>query len=714
MLSKKTPFILYGGDYNPDQWDEKTVDEDMRLFKQAGVNLLVLPVFSWAKLEPEEGRYEFGWLDKILNKIWESHIYVFLATPTTAQPAWLSKKYDDVLPVDIAGRKRTHGMRVFFCVNSKNYRLRAKKLAEAMADHYKDFEGLAGWHVSNEYGTYCYCENCQKKFRSWLKERYKTIENLNDRWHTSFWGRTVYDFDEIMVPSELNDDYRFSPAIQLDYMRFVTDSTVGCYLNEAKVLKAVTPELPVFTNISGYIKKLNQFEMVPHMDCAGWDNYPAPTDEPAFVALKHDIMRGAKDGASYLVTEQSPNQQNWQPYNKLKRPGQLRLLAYQGMAHGADSSLYFQMRQSIAGQEKFHGAMIAHCGENTRIFKEMCTLGQELKKLGKSFVGGRIQARAAIVFDWDNWWALELTSGPTQDMDYLKQVYKYYKAFHSKNIPVDMVKTTTELSAYDVVVLPLMYMIKPGFDEKIRQFVKDGKTVVATYMSGRADENDRCVFGAYPGPLKDVFGLWVEETDALYPEESVEITMDGWHAYPQEENSSDGMYRGRFLCDIFHTTTARVLGRYGSAYDGEREISCFYSGSPAITCNTYGTGHAYYIGTEMDACFMERFVDEICRQHGVGAPFAVDGQVELTVRESEEGKFLFIINHGSTKGRVYLDKMCSNNCGEGGAQSECSIVFRDLLRDRDATGTFEIGAGDVAVLQLAGGDMAVKLEGMPV
>lgn len=699
MLSKKTPFILYGGDYNPDQWDEKTIDEDMKLFKKAGVNLLVLPVFSWAKLEPEEGRYEFEWLDKILNKIWENHIYVFLATPTTAQPAWLSKKYADVLPVDIAGRKRTHGMRVFFCVNSEHYRLRARALAEAMAERYRDFPGLAGWHVSNEYGTYCYCENCQNKFRGWLKNRYGTIENLNDRWHTSFWGRTVYDFDEIMVPSELNDDYRFSPAVQLDYMRFVTDSTIGCYLNEATVLKAATPDLPVFSNISGYIKKLNQFEMVPHMDCAGWDNYPAPTDEPAFIAMKHDIMRGAKDGASYFVTEQSPNQQNWQPYNKLKRPGELRRLAYQGMAHGADSSLYFQMRQSIAGQEKFHGALIAHCGENTRIFREMCGLGQELKKLGRAFVGGRTKARAAIVFDWDNWWALELTSGPTQDMDYLKQVYKYYKAFHSKNIPVDMVKTTRELSAYDVVVLPLMYMVKPGFDEKIRTLVESGKTVLATYMSGRADENDRCIFGAYPGPLGDVFGLWVEETDALYPQESVEVTMDGSNIHYPE-----GAYRGRFLCDILHTTTARVLGRYGRAYDGTQEIRCFYSGSPAVTCNDFGKGRAYYVGTEMDALFMERLVDAMCRELGIYAPFKTDGALEVTCRENEDGQFWFVINHGSEKGCIYLGKAL--DCKETADYGHSGAVYRDLLRDRNVVGAYEIEAGDVAVLKV--------MEGMPV
>ena len=680
MWNGKRP-ILFGGDYNPDQWDDATIDEDMKLFEQAGINLLVLPVFAWAKLEPEEGKYDFEWLDNILNKIWEHGIHVFLATPTSAQPSWLSKKYSDVLPVDIAGRRRTHGMRVFFCVNSINYRRRARAIAKALAERYRDFPGLAGWHVANEYGTYCYCENCRKKFITWLKARYGSIEELNSRWHTSFWGRQVYDFDDVTLPTELNDDYRFCPAVQLDYMRFVTDSTIECYLNEAQVLKAATPHLPVFTNISGFIKKLNQFEMTPHMDFVGWDNYPAPGDDAAFPAFKHEIMRAARDGAPFLVAEQSPNQQNWQPYNKIKRPGEIRRIAYQGLAHGADSSLFFQMRQSVAGQEKFHGAFIAHSGFQTRIFREGCALGQEFKKLGSSFTGGRIRARAAIVFDWENWWALELTSGPTQDMDYLKQVFRYYKAFYTENIPVDIIKTTTELDNYDLVVMPLLYMMKPGFDEKIREFVKKGGTAAATYMSGRADENDRCVFGAYPGPLKDVFGVWVEETDALYPEETIEIIMTG-----KEGDCSERQHTGKFLCDLFHAQTAEVLAVYGKSFAGEKEQECFYTGMPALTVNKYGEGHAYYLGCEPDESFMRQWILKLCEETGVKRLFAFEGKLELTCRENENGQYVFVINHGNSKGRVWL-----NEEGE-------SPAYYSLLQDKEVKGVFTISPGEVSVL----------------
>lgn len=665
---RKLKQVLFGGDYNPDQWDEATIQKDMEFFKKAGINTLTLPVFTWAKIEPEEGRYEFEWLDKILDIIAENGFSVFLATPTSAQPAWLSKKYPEVLPVDIAGRKRTHGMRVFYCVNSEKYRERAAAVAKAMADRYKDCPALIGWHVANEYGTYCYCENCQKKFRQWLKTRYGTLENLNEKWHTSFWGRTLTEFDEVMLPTELNDDYRFNPAVELDYMRFVTDSTIECYENEAKVLKQATPDLPVFTNISGYIKKLNQFAMVPRMDYAGWDNYPWPTDERSFPALKHDIMRACKDGQSYLVMEQSPNQQNWQPYNKLKKPGEIKKLAWQGLAHGSDSSLYFQMRQSVAGQEKFHGAVISHNGrDDTRIFQEISELGAQLQKTGSRFLGGVTKSEVGIIFDWDNWWALELCSGPTQDMDYLAQVHHYYKPFYNQNIPVDILKTTADFSRYKVIVAPLLYMMKEGVAERLESFVKNGGILVATYMTGYADENDRCIFGAYPGRLKETLGIWVEETDALFPKERnrVKSVAGG--------GQGNWSCESRFLCDLIHTETAEPLAVY------EKD---FYKGKPAVTVNVYGQGKAYYLATQLTDDILLDFVYRICKEQDIKPVIASCGEVEIAFRENELGRTGFVINHGNAPAIIDFG----------------NTAYENLLDGKSYTGKVELQPADVLVL----------------
>ncbi|MEG0215751.1 MAG: beta-galactosidase, partial [Hungatella sp.] len=627
--------------------------------------LVTLPIFSWAKLEPTEGEYDFAWLDQLLAGLWENRIYVCLATPTSAQPAWLSARYEDVLPVDIAGRKRTHGMRVFFCVNSGNYRKRAAAIAEQMAKRYAGYPGLVAWHVCNEYGTYCYCETCQQKFRLWLKARYGTIQELNERWNTAFWGRIVSDFDEIMLPTQRNDDDRFNPGIQLDYLRFMTDSTLECYQNEALILKQYTPEIPVFTNISGFIKKLNQFQMAEQMDLAGWDNYPGPRDEISFPALKHDIMRGLKNGASYMVTEQSPNQQNWQPYNKLKRPGEVRTLAYQGLAHGADTSLFFQMRQSIGGQEKFHGALISHEGTaNSRIYREMSALGAEFAKLGNCFLGGRTDALVGILFDWENWWALELASGPTKDMNYLTQVHHYYKPFYEKNIPVDILRFTSELCRYKIIVAPLLYMLKDEIAEKLEEFVRQGGTLLATYQSGVVDSNDRCIFGAAPGTLKNLLGLWVEETDALYPDEKNQMRMtEGYLPKPS--------YFCSFLCDVIHLTGASARAVYGSD---------FYAGTPCLTEHVFGSGIACYLGTQPEDDFLSDYIDLLCQKADVKPLLYTDPGIEVTRRTTPEGSFTFVMNHRETEGLVNLgaetyDNLLTNEtlCGS------CNLAGRGVM-----------------------------------
>lgn len=669
----KQEMIYYGGDYNPDQWDEKTIREDMRLFKRAGVNLLTLPVFSWAKLEPREGCYEFGWLDRIIGTLWENGIRLCLATPTAAQPAWLSANYPEVLPVDIAGRKRTHGMRVFFCVNSLKYRERAGALAEEMARRYGGHPALALWHIANEYGTYCYCETCEARFRLWLRRRYGDIEELNRRWNTSFWGRTVYSFEEVRLPTERNDDYRFNPAVQLDYLRFVTDSTVECFLNEYRRIRAYSPEVPVTSNISGLIKKLDQFKMLQFMDAAGWDNYPHPLDEPGFIALKHDLIRGLKGGRSWLLMEQSPNQQNWQPYNKLKKPGEVRLLSYQALARGADSVLFFQMRQSAAGQEKFHGALISHAGhEDTRVFRECARLGAELRKLGGRFTGGRSPAKAALLFDWDNWWALENCSGPSKDLDYLKTLARYHRPLYNRNIPCDVLPFSADLGGYSLILAPFLYMIRGDLAARLERFVREGGILLSTCMSGVADENDRCVFGAYPGPLREIFGLWVEETDALFPGEENSLELGGGGpAEPLGAGFSRDRYACGLLCDVIRPEGAEVLAAYGGD---------FYAGSPAVTVNRRGKGLGVYLGTLPEDAFLEELAGFLCGRAGLEPPLPAPGGVELTRRIAGGRETLFVINHKHREAELDLGAEAFEDLlGGGRVSGRVTVPPRDVL-----------------------------------
>lgn len=642
MISKKTPFILYGGDYNPDQWPEEVWKEDMRLFHEAGVNLVTLPVFSWAKLQPSEDTFDFSWLDRIMDLLAENNIYACLATSTAAQPAWMSLKYPDILPVDVDGRRRTPGKRVNFCPNSPSYRRFSAEMARRMAERYKNHPALLIWHVANEYGTYCYCENCAKEFRRWTKARYGTLEEVNRRWNLSFWGHTIYDWDEITVPSELNDDNKWYQEIGLDYTRFMTDSSLGCYRNEYEVLKAVTPEVPVTTNISGFIKKLDQFRFAECLDVVGWDNYPSPRDDASTVALKHDLMRGLKRGEPYLLVEQSPNQQNWQPYNKLKKPGEVRMLSWQAVAHGADSVLYFQMRQSRGGVEKFHGALISHDGsDRTRVFRECAALGRELAATKDKLPGARTRAKVAIVFDWDNWWAVELSTGPSRDLAYFQQVNKYYKAFYERNIAVDLVRPDEELSGYRLVVLPLLYLQKDGFAARIERYTAAGGTVLSSFFSGIVDENDNVILGGFPGNLRRLFGIWAEETDALLPDESNAIAAEAGSGLPQ--HSACGL-----LCDLVHAEGAEVLARY------EKD---FYAGLPCLTRNRFEKGSAYYMATDPEPAFLQALVDRICAECGIRGILDTPSGVEAARRFKDGKAFTFLLNHGVQNAEVQLDKI---------------------------------------------------------
>jgi len=666
VINPKLPAILYGGDYNPDQWPEEIWREDMRLFRLAGINVVVVPVFSWAKLQPAEDRYDFEWLDRVLDLLAENGIYACIATSTAAQPAWMSVKYPEILPVDVHGRKRTHGKRVNFCPNSKVYREFAARFARKLAERYKDHPALLYWRVANEYGTYCYCDTCAQEFRKWVQKRYGTIEEVNRRWNLSFWGHTIHSWDEIMVPSELNDDNKWYQPVALDYLRFMTDSTIECFVNEYQAIKEVTPDLMVSTNISGYIKKLDQFKFAEYVDIVSWDNYPQPQHRMSLVAFKHDLMRGLKGGRPYILAEQTPSSQNWQPYNLLKRPGVMRLLSYQALARGADTVMFFQMRQSKAGVEKLHGAVISHAGhERTRVFGECAQLGAELKNIGASFLDSRVTAKVAVMFDWDNWWAVELSSGPSRDLQYLDQVEKYYHALWKLNVPVDIVRPDSDLSKYDLVLAPLLYMTKPGTAENIENYVREGGTFVTTFFSGMVDENDHIILGGYPGELKDVLGIWVEEIDGLLPEMKNGMVMKG----PLGE--LNGTYECGLICDLLHLRGAEALAVYAAD---------FYAGRPCLTRNQFGKGTAYYVASDPEQPFIDGFVKYLCDLKGIKAPLEVPPGVEVTQREKESRRFTFVLNHNETAVEIDLgEKACFDLVTQTEKRGRVRLAGRDVL-----------------------------------
>ena len=643
-FSNKVNKIVYGGDYNPEQWPEEIWADDMRLLKEANIDIVTLNVFSWAALQPSEETYDFSKLDKIMEMVRDNGLQVCLATSTGAHPAWMAKKYPDILRTEFNGLKRKFGGRHNSCPNSPTYEKYSVRLAQKIAERYRDYNNIVAWHISNEFGGECYCENCEKAFRVWLKKKYQTIENVNRAWNTAFWGHTFYDWDEIVLPNLLSEHFEQDRSqfqgITVDYKRFNSESILECYKREYDALKAITPDIPITTNLMGFYKPLDYKMWAKYMDVVSWDNYPSNEDSPAQIAMSHDLMRGINGGEPFLLMEQTPSVTNWLPYNALKRPGVMRLWSYQAVAHGSDSVMFFQMRRTVGACEKLHGAVIDHVGTNeTRVFREVKALGAELKELGEQTLGAVTDAKAAIYFDWDNWWAIECSAGPNCDLKYKDEIYNYYQALYKLNIPVDIVGPEDDLGKYQLLIAPILYMTKTGYDEKIRTFVKNGGTFVTTFFSGIADEHDLIVTGGYPGKLRDIMGIWVEESDALPSGAENHFTYRG-KAYP-----------AKLLCDLSHLEGAEAL----SVYEED-----FYAQMPAITKNQFGDGRAYYVATRSSEEFYQTLMADICEECGVESLLAPQENLEVTMRRNENGRFLFLLNHAD---REQETVMTEAGCG---------------------------------------------------
>lgn len=637
--------IPFGGDYNPEQWPREVWAEDMRLFRLAGVSCVTLNVFSWAALEPEEGKYSFDRLDDIMDMAEENGLSVILATSTGAHPAWMAKKYPEILRTEFNGMRRKFGGRHNSCPNSPVFRERSRALAGELARRYGRRKSVIAWHVGNEYGGECCCENCERAFRRWLQVKYGTLEALNRAWNTSFWGHTFYDWEEIVVPNLLSEHFAeertMFQGISLDYRRFMSDSILECFLDEREAIRTVSPYIPVTTNLMGFYKPLDYQKWARYMDFVSWDNYPGNDTPPARIAMNHDLMRGIKGGQPFYLMEQTPSVTNWLPYNALKRPGVMGLLSWQAVAHGGDSVLFFQMRRSIGACEKYHGALIDHAGhEHTRVFREMQALGAQLAALSDAALGARTAAKAAIVVDWDNWWALEYSAGPSCELKYLDEVERYYQPFFELNIPVDIVSVEDELEGYKIVVAPVLYMVKRAadgrlsFDEKLRRWVRSGGTLVTTFFSGIVEDHDLVVTGGYPGYLRDILGIWVEETDALPGGQKNSFTWRGKG------------YEAGLLCDILHPETARGLAFY------EHD---FYAGFPALTRNSFGEGRAYYVATRGDRDFYRDFVEQIAAEAGVAGVWKPVEGVEVAERRKAGERFLFFLNHDAESVRLTME-----------------------------------------------------------
>lgn len=628
--------ILYGADYYPEQWPDSVMDDDLRLMREMHVNTVTLGVFSWDKMQSDEGVYHLSWLERVMNRLHENGIGVCLATPTSGPPFWMTNRHPEMLRTTIEGVRMMPGARANFCPNHPKYKEFSSGIVEALAKRLGGHPALKLWHINNEYEFTCYCPECTKAFRQWLREKYDTIDALNISWCTNFWSHTYQDFELIDPPSYLNEikphmlagrDIACFQGMDLDYNRFMSRSVERLIESEATILRSYS-KVPVTNNFAGLHKTFDLRKLAEPLDVISWDNYPT-IKTPAWVsAFTHDLMRSIKH-KPYLTLEQTPNHILWRDYLPSKRPQEVSRLAWQGVAHGSNAVMFFQWRQSRGGAEMLHGAMVPHSGQiDTRMGRELTKLGADLEKLHGEIEGIVNAAQVGIVFTWDSWWALESSATYNNALRYDEAVLAYYRVLWEMGVKVEVISTDDDLSPYSVVVAPYLYLCPQEFAEVLSKFAWAGGTVVSSCLTGIVDEHASAVLGGYPGWLRRLFGLWVEETDGLYPDMSNSVEYTG------------SVYKAEAVCDIIRLEGAAVLARY-------RED--FYCGTPCVTENHYGSGRAIYIGTVLEPACMKAILSKALKEKNIET-FDLQPGVERAVR----GHYTFFINHSGEPQTISL------------------------------------------------------------
>ncbi len=626
--------FVHGGDYNPDQWLDRPdiLEEDIRLMKKAGINSATLGVFSWSAYEPVEGEFHFDWMERIIDDLYGNGIYTVLSTPSGARPAWLDEKYPEVMRVDRNGMRCHHGGRHNHCMSSPEYRELAADMDRRLAQRLGSHPGVVIYHISNEFCGECFCPHCIRRFQEYLAEKYENdIEKLNAAWWTSFWSHHYNSFEQIEPPFANGETGVM--GLNLEWKRFTTYITDDFMQMEIQALRSVTPDIPVTANFMRLFGGLDYRKMAPHIDVVSWDNYPlfhndyeTIADTVAETAFQHAVMRSLKRDTPFMMMESAPGLVNWHTVNKLKRPGIHRLACLQAVACGSDSVQYFQWRKGRGSYEQFHGAVVDHNGrDDTRVFREVAEVGELLRKIA-SAAGTTVRARAALLFDWDNRWALwDVKAFAQATKKYEETCIGIWKEFLKLGVDMDVVASNEDLGRYDLVVAPMLYMLQPGAAENLKSFVERGGQLLATYFTGYVDAEQLCFLGGFPGDgLKELFGVESQEVDTFYPSDRNGVELvdgSGWEV--------------RDYAEILRTEEeTQVLGRY---------TEDFYKGTPALTCRSHGKGNAYYMAARVPAPQMRPLFETMLERGGIPAKKLPEG-VEYHVRIGEEGTYEFYLN----------------------------------------------------------------------
>ncbi|WP_228975899.1 beta-galactosidase [Streptomyces sp. DH12] len=644
--------ILFGGDYNPEQWPEETWADDVRLMRDAGVNSVTVGVFSWARIEPRPGVRDFGWLDRLTELLHGHGVGVVLATPTASPPPWMGVRHPDTLPRDEDGRTVWWGSRQHFCPSSRTYRGYAAALTEDLAARYGDHPALTLWHVNNEYCTFCWCDGTARHFRRWLAARYGTVDALNEAWGTAFWSQRYVTWDEVIPPRRAQ--YLRNPAHLLDFRRFTSDALLECYTAERDIVARHSPRVPVTTNFMPFWTGQDAWRWAAEEDAVSVDVYPDPKDPLGgqYNAMIGDMTRSQARGP-WMVMEQAAGPVNWRGVNHPKPAGLNRLLSLQSVARGADAVCYFQWRQSRQGAEKFHSGMVSHAGEHGRTFREVRRIGAELAALGPRVAGTHVASDVAVLHDWHAWWAAEQEGRPSREVAYPEVVRAWHRALWEGGLTADFAHPEHDLAGYRVVVVPQLYLLTDAAVDNLVAYAAGGGTLVCGFLTGVADEDDRVRPGGMDERLRALFGI---------------RTLHEWWPLDRDETVACDGFTGGLWSEELEAPDAEVVAAYRG---GE------LAGWPAVLRR----GRAWYVSTLPEPGALRDLLARIA--HGAGVRPALDG-LPAGVEAVRRGDLLFVLNHGRTPVEVPVP-------GE----------YRELLAGVPVAGTLALERYGVAVLREA-------------
>jgi len=636
--------MLIGVDYYPEHWPKERWETDAKLMKDAGFNVVRLAEFAWIWMEPIEGQYDFAWLDEALDILNRYGVHAILCTPTAVMPAWVPQKYPETLAMKPDGTRITWGGRKNNCFTSGTYRLLSERITRAMAKHFADNPAVIGWQTDNEFGgTDCRCPTCRAEFQDWLRNKYGSLDNLNSAWGNHFWGLNVTTWGQITIPDDRIAEWAISnPSASLDWQRFTSELNIRFQADQVKIIRKLCPKHFVTHNLMGFHTGINYYEFSKDLDFVAFDNYPIWGGGLPYVnygpAASADLMRGMKN-KNFLIMEQTAGPHGWSCFERNPWPGEMRLFAYQQLAHGADGQIWFRWRSCTAGREQYWHGLLGHDGKPLRRYNEVAQIAKEFRNLEKYLTGTAIESQAAIIYDYDSIWALEIQPG-YKGNSYGAAMGRYYNALFRAGVNVDFVPPDANLSKYKLVLAPDLYVLPDSTANKLNDYVNSGGIILTDCRTAVKDANNLCYNRTLPGLLSPMLGIRIEEYCAVA--DDVQYKVAGTPDFP-------GSFTAVKYVDWLTPESAQAL----AGYPDQWHLKPFV----AVTRNSFGKGRGWYVGTVFkEDAFYDLLIENLLEDAGIVPLVKPPAGIEVSTRHGKDYKLLFVINHTDQQQTVSVPK----------------------------------------------------------